>query len=176
MFVKLKKSELVYVASDIDSNKYLVRDLEDKNKAANLLARLKKNIDFLVEHLVTNRNKNIDMSEAIDQLEYRINGVIISESSPDSEYTSYSVNKGEEIVYCLRSRENNSLHALNLMMYVTLHELAHVGCKEIDHTPLFKKIFAFFTQTAIDIGLYQKIDFANEPKVYCGLTITDSIV
>ena len=30
---------------------------------------------------------------------------IVLESSEDSVYTSYSVNKGEEIVFCLRSRK-----------------------------------------------------------------------
>ena len=39
-----------------------------------------------------------------------------------------------------------------------------------------KKIFAFLTTVAINIGMYQKIEFGTEPAEYCGLMITDSIV
>ena len=61
-------------------------------------------------------------------------------------------------------------------MYVTLHEIAHIACPEYGHTPLFNKIFAFFTETASDIGLYKKISFETSPREYCGLTISNSII
>ena len=61
-------------------------------------------------------------------------------------------------------------------MYVTLHEMAHVACPEFGHTPLFKNIFLFFTQVAIDLNLYRKIPFDEDPREYCGLTISDSII
>src|SRR5438445_471854 len=79
----------------------------------------------------------------IEQLKERMSNVIISESSENNGYTSYSINKGEQIVFCLRSKkDNNHLHDLNLLMYVALHEMAHVACPEIGHTDLFKEIFA----------------------------------
>ena len=88
----------------------------------------------------------------------------------------YSVNKGEQIVFCLRSKNTGKLHSLNLVMYVALHEMAHVACPEYGHTKLFKKIFAFFTKTAIEMGIYERIPFNQRPEEYCGLTITDSII
>lgn len=99
------------------------------------------------------------------------------ENGEDSVYTSYSVNKGEQIVFCLRSRKNkDSIHDLNLMMYVVIHEMAHVGCPSIGHTDEFRMIFAFFTQQAIKLGLYKKIDFNNNPMEYCGMTVSESII
>ena len=92
-------------------------------------------------------------------------------------YTSYSINKGEQIVFCLRSKMiRNKLHDFNLIMYVVLHEMAHVGCPEIGHTELFKKIFALFASEAVKMGLYEKIEFRNNNKEYCGMQITDSII
>lgn len=175
---KYEKYEVKYVVSDIDGEKYLVRDLPDKQKSANTLAKIKANIFTLTRHLDRYKStKYKDYESYISQLSRRIKGVIINESTEDSVYTSYSVNKGEQIVFCLRSkRHKNEFHNLNLIMYVVLHELAHVGCPEYGHTPLFKKIFAFFTTVAIDIGLYNKIDFQNNPTEYCGLEINDSIV
>ena len=77
----------------------------------------------------------------------------IYENDIDSKYTSYSVNKGEEIVFCLRSKETHQLHSIDLMMYVALHEISHICCPEIGHTPLFKKIFAFLVNRAIELEL-----------------------
>ena len=58
----------------------------------------------------------------------------------DQYETSKKINKGEEIVFCLRSIPDNKLHNINELMYVAIHEIAHVGCPEIGHTSLFKKI------------------------------------
>lgn len=176
--MKYKKNDVVYVKSHIDGQYYLVRELPDKQQASNLLATIKKNIMAISDYL---HNSNTDSFRAykpyIQQLHKRIKNVVVLESSTDNVYTSYSVNKGEQIVFCLRSRKiNNKLHKINLLMYVVLHEMAHVACPEYNHTPLFKKIFAFLTTVAINIGLYKKIDFERNPAEYCGLIITDSIV
>lgn len=99
------------------------------------------------------------------------------ESSENSIYTSYSVNKGEEIIFCLRSKETkHKLHDINLVMYVVLHEMAHVACPEYGHGVLFKKIFAFLALRAIDLGIYKKIDFSKDTREYCGMNINDSII
>ncbi len=174
---KLHYYKMVYIKSDIDNNKYLVRDLEDKYKAANILAKIKKNILTLTKHLVENIDKFPENKEYIKQLEKKIKNVNIQESSDNGVYTSYSVNKGEQIIFCIRSRkENNKLHDLNMLMYVVIHEMGHVGCPEFGHTQLFKDIFAFFLTEGIKINIYKKIDFRNNNMEYCGMQITDSII
>ena len=100
MFIKISKGDVVYVLSDIDQEYYLVRDVDDKQEAANLLARIRQNINSLVIHLNNNIDDYPDNIKYIKQLTNRINGSIINESSADSSYTSYSVNKGEQIVFC----------------------------------------------------------------------------
>jgi len=177
IFIKKSQNEVSNVPSDVDGHRYLVRNLEDKDKAANMLAKIRKNMMILKDHLVENKDtKYKDMKPYIEQLDRNLKNVVINESGENSSYTSYSVNKGEEIVFCLRSKRNNKLHDLNLVMYVALHELGHVGCPEYGHTDLFKQIFAFFTEVAMEIGLYEKIYFNIDPAEYCGITITESIV
>ena len=116
-----------------------------------MLARIKKNIMHLVNHLEQYKNDNYaDNKKYIDQLSNKIKHVVINESSEDSIYTSYSINKGEQIVFCLRSKRfKDQIHRLNLVMYVAIHELAHVACPEYGHTDLFKKIFAFFSKYSL---------------------------
>lgn len=177
IILKLEKHEVTYVKSDIDGKEYLVRDLKDKQQAANLLSQLKENMMTLTNHLYKHKDdKYKDDKTDIEQLKTRISDAIINESTSDSAYTSYSVNKGEQIVFCLRSKETNKLHDINLIMYVALHEMAHVGCSEYGHTTLFKQIFAFYTKVAMELGLYTKIQFNERPIEYCGLMISESII
>ena len=159
--INTEKYEVTYVQSLVDGNEYLVRDLEDKQYAADLLANLRKNIMKLTQILYQNKDTEQykDYKKYVEQLQERIRNVIINESSEDNAYTSYSINKGEQIVFCLRSKHNGKLHDLNLLTYVAIHEMSHVGNPEFGHGDLFKKIFAFFTKAAIENGIYKKIDF-----------------
>jgi hypothetical protein len=180
LYFQISYTDMTYVVSNIDNKYYLVRNEKDKQQASNILARLKENIIKLSIYLHNNRNMDVNKEyiEYIDRLYEKAPSIYIVESTQDSIYTSYSINKGEQIVFCLRSRKDvNQLHDINLMMYVVLHEISHVACPVYDnHGPLFKKIFAFITINAISMSLYKKIDFANESKEYCGLIINESII
>jgi hypothetical protein len=166
------------VKSDIDNKSYLVRVREDNKEAANLLAKISMNMYKLDKYLFDNIKKFPKYEKYIKQLNKKLKNSKIQESTDNGIYTSYSINKGEQLVFCLRSRKDSTgkIHDLNLLMYVVLHEMAHVGCPEFGHTELFKDIFGFFTTEAIKLGIYKKIDFKTENTEYCGLTITDSIV
>jgi predicted metal-dependent hydrolase len=174
----VNKKEMTYYKSDLDDQYYLVRDRIDKREAANYLANIKRRIKLLLKNLDDNKDKKYkEYKEYIDRLINSIDGVNISETPGFSNFTSYSVNKGEELVFCLRSKKyDNTFHNQNLMMYVVLHEIAHIACPEYGHGELFKKIFAFFTNVSMDLKLYKRIPFEKTPTEYCGLYITDSIV
>jgi predicted metal-dependent hydrolase len=179
LFIRYTYKDVVYVKSDIDNAYYLVRDKKDKQTTANILAKIKKNMFTLVKYLDKNKTTNecIEFKKYIIQLQNGLQNVVINESSENSVYTSYSVNKGEQLIFCLRSKtDKGKIHDMNLLMYVVLHEMAHVGCPEYGHGPLFKKIFSFLVKNAILINLYEKIDFNTTNREYCGLMITDSII
>jgi len=178
IFIFLNKSEVIYIESYLDKKNYLVRNEKDKYEAANLLSNIMSRIHKLRSHLIKNYNSYNEFKPYIVRLKNNLvpGKTQVYETEPGSQYTSYSVNKGEELVFCLRSKEDNSLHDINLMMYVALHEISHIACPEIGHTPLFKKIFAFFTEKANELNLYNIIDYAEEPKEYCGMILSSSIV
>lgn len=174
-FISKYRDDVIYVKSDIDNRIYLVRNLEDKQMAANLLSKIRIRILKLSDYLNKNVEKYQEYRNYIHNLNKKSRSVEILEGIGSDEYTSYSVNKGEQLVFCLRSRKNNKLHDINLLMYVVLHELAHIACPEYGHTELFKKIFYFFVITAVNIKLYRKKDYFISPEEYCGLEISDSI-
>ena len=178
IFFKINNNKFVLIEA-YNGQKVLVNDGENKQKSANLLAEIIERIYKLRNHLKRNRDKYPDNQSCIDLLCENLNEerTQIYENSNSSEYTSYSVNKGEEIVFCLKSRKNPyDLHDINLMMYVAIHELAHIGCHEIGHTDLFKKIFAFYLEVAIELGIYKHVDYEIDPVEYCGMILSSSII
>jgi predicted metal-dependent hydrolase len=118
------------------------------------------------------------MKQYIIQLNENLNKdrTLIYENDPNSDLTSFSVNKGEEIALCLKSKKTGLLHKLNLMMYVTIHEMAHIACPEIGHGELFKKIFKFLCEQSIIINIYSNDDYEKNPVEYCGMMLSSSII
>jgi hypothetical protein len=86
------------------------------------------------------------------------------------------VNKGEKIVMCIRQAKDNAFVDLNVLMYVALHELAHLMTEEIGHPKSFWDNFKRLATEAVDIGVYKRDDFKAKPQSYCGITISSSII
>ena len=167
---------LIKTKSQLDNSYYWVRDLPDKNQAANVLAKIKKNIYKLVNYLQENKDQFPKNLNYIKDLVSRTKSIIIMETGADEKYTSYTVNKGERIVFCLRAKLVNTIHDLNTLMYVVIHELAHVGCPEFGHTPLFREIFKFLLIESVKINIYTPIDYRKYPKNYCGMEINEYLL
>ena len=164
-------NEVVYVKSKHNGKSYLVRNVKDKQEAADLLAQIGTNLQLLVDYVYENdRDK-----DGATRMKRKYNGDNISESEPNTKYTSYSVNKGEKIVFCLRSKDDKQeLSDLNLMMFVAIHELAHVMTKSVGHTEEFWDNFRYLLKKAMKLNIYKRHDFKNKPRSYCGTTITES--
>jgi len=171
-----KYDNLVKIKSSIDNDFYWVRDKNDKIKAANTLANIKINMKKLIDYLRINQLIFPENLSYIKDLVTRTKKINIMETPQDEKYTSYTINKGEKIVFCLRSKILDNVHDMNTLMYVVIHELAHVGCPEYGHTPLFKKIFKFLLQQSIQIRIYQPVDYRINPQNYCGMTINEYIL
>ena len=85
-----------------------------------MIATVRKNLVKLAQELKKNQ-ENVDIERMINNF----NSKSILLKVKNNKYTSYSINKGEKTVYCLRSRDDTKLVELNTMMFVALHELAH---------------------------------------------------
>jgi predicted metal-dependent hydrolase len=151
----------------------LVQNKNDKEKAANMLARLNKKIKKLLKHLEKKDPENEDIKRLLNN--YSVDN--ISEGTEDSNYTSYSVNKGEKIVFCLRERDGSDEFVNeNVLMYVATHELGHLMTKDIGHTSSFWENFKYLLTEAVKIKVYKKIDYIESTTEYCGINIKSSII
>jgi predicted metal-dependent hydrolase len=138
-----------------------------------MLSQIRHNLERLLSVL----KKQYPTDPRTQRLEQKVNLDNISESSPNSTYTSYSVNKGEKIVFCLRQHDpQEQLIDLNTMTFVAIHELAHIMTLSVGHTDEFWNNMKFLLGLSIskDVGIYQYQDYQRSPKSYCGITISDT--
>ena len=169
------KYPLVQVKSTVDGRNYSVRDMPDKQQAADLLARVRRKLEKLVEMLrqrYPNKPQVIQLNNKFEADPRRF-----YEATPDAEHVSYSVNKGDSIHLCLRQREGNNekLVEENVMVFVGLHEMGHVitPASVESHGPEFWNNFGWLLRESESMGIYKYQDFKAHPVAYCGEKITD---
>ena len=160
---------LIKVKSKIDNEEYTVQIKDDAVEAANLIATIKGKLNTLLEHL----EKTYGHSEyRVSLLKDNYKPDRLSEGVDTPGYTSYSINKGEKIVLCLRNRDK--LMDINTMMFVVLHEFAHLATESIGHTEEFWTNFKWILEESVNIGIYTRQDFKNKNVDYCGIKITST--
>jgi predicted metal-dependent hydrolase len=160
---------LIKVKSTVDNTEYTVQIKEDANEAADLIATIKNKLNTLLEHLEKTYG-NGDNRVAMLKENYKPDR--LSEGVDTPGYTSYSVNKGEQIVLCLRNKDK--LMDINTMTFVVLHEFAHLATESIGHTEEFWGNFKWILEESINIGIYTRQDFKNNNVDYCGIKITST--
>ena len=164
-------NNVIYVKSNVDGNKYLVQNRPDKQEACDLLARVRQKLERFVNHLTVKYPDREDIRRL--HKKFRPNNIV--EKPDDGNYTSYSVNKGEKIVICLRAKnDQQKLVDENIITFVGLHEISHIMTTSIGHKPDFWGNFKFILKEAIDNGTYKYVDFNSSPQPYCGIKITDT--
>lgn len=170
--LKQKSHDIASVRSTVDGESYIVRNLPDRQEAADRLARCRgKMLRLMRELRAADADKPLvaQILRNFDAAPSRF-----SESTPDASYTSYSVNKGEKVYMCLRQRnEREELVDENIITFVALHEMAHIGTHEVGHTPLFWNNFGWLLKRAEALDIYKYTDFRAHPVEYCGIHITD---
>ena len=188
MYLETRSYEVIYTKSKIDGKEYLVRNLKDKQQAADLLAKVRAKLIKIVDHVkvatddqvkkyASTEEKGVitETKESFALLVSRFQPDNISESTPNNKYTSYSVNKGQKIVFCLRAKsKDEKLVEENVIMFVAIHELAHIMTKSVGHTEEFWNSFRILLRVAIELKLYKNHDYGTAPVDYCGTKITDT--
>jgi hypothetical protein len=163
---------MVSVKSSVDGQTYQVRNMPDKQQAADMMAKIRLKMKRLKIHLESNfpDKPQVKLLMNFDAEAHRL-----GEATPDDEFTSYSVNKGESVHFCLRQREggNESLVEENIVTFVAIHEMGHIVTKSIGHGPDFWNNFGWLLQESERIGIYTPQNFAAHPVSYCGMKITD---
>ena len=166
------------VESTLDKRSYKISSsFNDMSDAANKLSYLNQ---FIINFLRYAKKKYIiGVRKTHTQFYIRMlnnyNMDTIFENNPKyGEETSFVTNKGDEFGICLRDKGNNSdkFHNENILQFVMLHELTHLGCISYGHDKEFWSMFKVVLEDAAEFGIYTPINYAITPINYCGLLVT----
>lgn len=171
IYLESDSFHLKCIVSDVDGNKYCVRETAKIQETADLLARVTNKLKTLVDVA----HKEYPKRENIQRLYKKFNPKKINEILPTSKYTAYSENKGEKLAFCTTTTKGGStLIDENTLTFVALHELSHIMTKSIGHGEEFWKNFKFLIQIAVKHNLYTPVDYGKKAQNYCGMKITDN--
>ena len=158
-----------------DGHSYDMQKLPNREEAVKLMAKIRANLTKLRDSYADEPALMND--PPVSRFVARYQPDVFSENSMHSADTSYSENKGQRIVVCLRDKTKAPeypLIELNTIMFVMLHEMAHLMTETIGHTPEFWLNFKRILHDAVKVGIYTPVNYSRQPTPYCGMTITDS--
>jgi hypothetical protein len=173
MYTDTDSFQLKCIVSTVDGNKYCVRERDNLNEAADLLAGVTEKCKKLVKYMDDKYNDK----ENVIRLVNGYNPKKVMETLPTSEYTAYSENKGEKLAFCLNESKTDPSSNLideHTLTFVALHELSHIMTKSIGHKSEFWENFKFLLQNAKDAGIHDPADYKKKPKEYCSMKIHDN--
>lgn len=149
-------------------------DLPCPKCAANILSSTHKDLKRLIEYMNEKYPNDIRSKKLLN---YDISKVQEGRPNGLTGDTSYVINKGEKIVHCLRSSKNLSEFVnRNLQIYTIIHEASHIASNNYGHGLEFQKNFLWLLQNAVNIGIYEPVDYSKNPVDFCGLTVNSSIL
>ena len=165
-----KNKNITVLKSTNDNRKYRLLDLPGKEKCMEILVQLNKNVIQLLSYV-----KDEDREGIKDLLDnYRPDS--LCENLENRSLQAYSLNKGEEICLCLREPDDELkiIDDMNTLMFVLVHELAHLMTDDIGHTNKFWNNMAYLLKKSSEINLYNPINYKNSPVMYCGVKIDET--
>ena len=147
-----------------------MQEYPNHDKAAKIIGKLDDNINKFADHLLDKYPND----KRIQRLVNNLQDTKYEEAPHENGESTYTINKGELIKICLRKKKDGKpLHNLNTLMFVVIHELAHVMSVSIGHNKEFMDNFRFLLREADDIDIdYTPIDYSEENMTYCGVKVT----
>jgi len=158
-----------------DGKVYEIQNLPNKEEAVKRMASICEKLEKLRASYANEPALAADPPVARFLARFRPDCFV--ENDMSSKDTSYSENKGQKIVVCLRDKTRAPEYPLieeNTVMFVMLHEMAHLMTETIGHTQEFWSNFKRLLHDAVKIGIYTSVNYAQKPTPYCGMQITDN--
>ena len=167
-------ANLVSVKSEKNNKTYLVQNLPDKQSACERMASIHEKLEKLLTRYRDDPATAVE--PRVQALIERFHPENMCENDMRDSTTSYSENKGDRIVVCLRNKTDKSYPLVeeNTVMFVVLHEMAHLMTFSVGHTPEFWANFRRILNDAIGVGIYQPANYAHNPVPYCGIEINST--
>lgn len=152
----------------------ILKNSPDPTISTDLMSKINGFIIDLIRYLKT---LNFSPGSESDNIRKRLLNFYdpnaLRENNPtDLKFTSYVLDKGTEIAFCLLDKKTQKFHDFNTIKFVVLHELSHLACDGYGHGPDFWRIFKIILIHAKNAGLYDPENFAEKNIEYCGVSVS----
>ncbi len=158
--------------SDVSGKSYGVQEeLPNPKTAADLIAKL----DLFTDKFVNYLSEKYPDDSRVKNLMTRLDETKMEESKHKDGISSYTVNKGELISLCVRHKnDSKDFHDYQTLLFVMIHELAHVASDDKGHGAEFIENFRWLLKRAAESGMYIPADYSKENITYCGVKVTNN--
>lgn len=160
--------EISVVKSNIDNRYYRVLKSSNELDASDKLANINKKVLLLINSF-SNEKEN-----KYKRLINNYNPDTLNENLNTKSYKAYSLNKGEEIVICIRNDDGTLIDDDNTILFVVIHELSHIMTKKTGHPPIFWENMNILLNRANELNIYVPYDYSKYPVNYCGMIIDNT--
>ena len=160
----LKSNELFiqYKVASSNNRKYGYQEVfKNTSEAVEIMANLHNKMINFVKDL----KKKYPTDERVKRLYNGFNRVEIEESPDEKDTTSYTINKGDLMALCLRKQQDGRpFHDENTLLFVIIHEMAHIASVTEGHNTEFIDNFRFLLQEANNLDYYTPVNYKNNPN------------
>jgi len=168
-----EKNELFleYRNSKLNNKKYGIQEeFEKSNEAVEILAKLHNHMLKFLDDL----QKKIPGDERVQRLVKGFKRADIEEA-PNDDGSSYTINKGDLVALCIRhKKDGHPFHDYNTLLFVIIHEMAHIASISEGHNSEFIANFKWLLQNAKALGYYEPVNYQKSPITYCGVNVTNN--
>lgn len=147
-------------------------DFQNKKTAGHKMERITNDIKTLTDFM-SEKYKSGEIKKRIDNFKRRWNEKRFYEGSPNGKDSSYTIGKGDYFVICLRDK-NGNLHDRITLLFVVLHEMAHIVNDNYGHGSDFWEIFRWLLSEAEECFSIKFPQYDKNPKMYCNTKITSN--
>ena len=157
-----------YIKAD-NNKQYKVQESNNSEIKANMLSELDIKIRKIVENM---KNNDLPNKEIADRTYSKMLNIELREIPKNENGAGYTINKSH-IYLCLYNKDTNKLNVIDDVMFVLLHEVAHIMSLSFGHGEEFKKNFDFIVKLAVKINLWNKKDYSEDNVNICGVNVTN---
>ena len=171
IIVEINELFIEYRTSKLNNKKYGIQEeFEKSEEAVELLAKLHNHmLDF-----VNDLQKQTPEDDRVKRLVKGFKRAEIEEA-PNDDGSSYTINKGDLVALCIRHKEKgHPFHDYNTLLFVIIHEMAHIASISEGHNSEFIENFKWLLQNAKALGYYEPVNYQKSPITYCGIKVTNN--
>ena len=171
LYFLYNKTVYIKISYDDGFKTEIARGYKNKREASEMIKDLNTFGIGVLAHLKKIKDKDSSKVYFIRNLLMKYQQDALSENPPRGSDTSFVRGKGAVLKLCLRDHRTKKLHSLDLLKYVYLHEITHIGSNTQQHTAEFWENFRWLLMTVDNAGIYHPKDYDKTPEWYCNMLL-----